>query len=196
MSVPCAKVNLYIAAVAESEVDTMTESTTPSATDEQLVYRGTIFINPSVTRQWVDIKMFSLPDGVDDRTALAMMIAHVRYRDSYAGTGDKDMVDIHGPYWLRAITPETFTVADPAAVENLIRTWADYSVRWHDADREAVQRQVYARIERATVIYQLPNIRATAQHDWGEVVGSDGFHEFVLIDRAAGELALVVASDD
>ena len=196
MSVPCAKVNLYIAAVDESEVDTMTESTTPSATDEQLVYRGTIFINPSVTRQWVDIKMFSLPDGVDDRTALAMMIAHVRYRDSYAGTGDKDMVDIHGPYWLRAITPETFTVADPAAVENLIRTWADYSVRWHDADREAVQRQVYARIERATVIYQLPNIRATAQHDWGEVVGSDGFHEFVLIDRAAGELALVVASDD
>ncbi|WP_162625462.1 hypothetical protein [Mycolicibacterium llatzerense] len=174
----------------------MAESTTPSATDEQLVYRGTIFINPSVTRQWVDIKMFSLPDGVDDRTALAMMIAHVRYRDSYAGTGDKDMVDIHGPYWLRAITPETFTVADPAAVENLIRTWADFSVRWHDADREAVQRQVYARIERATVIYQLPNIRATAQHDWGEVVGSDGFHEFVLIDRAAGELALVVASDD
>ncbi len=30
----------------------------------------------------------------------------------------------------------------------------------------------------------------------GEVVGSDGFHEYVMIDRAAGELALMVASDD
>lgn len=174
----------------------MGESTALPAADEQLVYQGTIFINPSVTRQWVDIKVFSVPDSVDDRTALAMMIAHVRYRDSYAGTGDKDMVDIHGPYWLRAITPEAFGVADPAAAENLIRTWADYSVRWPDADREAVQREVYARINRATVIYQLPDIRAGAQHDWGEVVGSDGFHEFVLLDRAAGELALVVASDD
>jgi len=174
----------------------MSESTALPATDEQLVYQDTIFINPSVTRQWVKIKVFSLPASVDDRTALAMMIAHVRYRDSYAGTGDKDMVDIHGPYWLRAITPETFTVADPAAVENLIRTWAEYYVRWDDADREAMQRQVYARIDRATVIYQLPDIRATAQHEWGGIVGSDGFHELVIVDRAAGELALVVASDD
>lgn len=174
----------------------MSESTARPATDEQLVYRGTIFINPSVTRQWVKIKVFSLPASVDDRTALAMMIAHVRYRDSYAGTGDKDMIDIHGPYWLRAITPESFTVADPAAVENLIRTWAEYYVRWDDADREAMQRQVYARIDRATVIYQLPDIRATAQHEWGGIVGSDGFHELVIVDRAGGELALVVASDD
>jgi hypothetical protein len=174
----------------------MTDTTAPSAVEEQLVYQGEIFINPPVTRQWVSIKVFALPADIDDQSALAAMIAHVRYRDSYAGTGDQDMVDKHGPYWLGAITPQTFTVADPTEAQALIRTWAGYYVRWHDADREAMDREVYARIQRASVIYQLPDIRATAQHDWGEVVGGDGFHEFVVIGRAAGELALIVASDD
>jgi hypothetical protein len=171
-------------------------STHATAAEEQLVYQGTVFINPPVTRQWVDIKVFALPVDVDDRTALALMISHVRYRDSYASAEFQDAKTIHGPYRLNAITVDTFTVADPAEVEALIRTWAEYYVRWYDADREAMEREVYARIHRATVIYQLPNIRDTAQHDWGEVVGGDGFHEFVIIDRAAGELALMVASDD
>jgi hypothetical protein len=176
----------------------MTEASADAATaEERLVYQREIFINPPVTRQWVSVKVFSLPGHVDDQSALASMIAHVRYRDSYAGTWDTDMVDKHGPYWLEAITPQTFTVADPAAVEALIRTWAAYDVRWHDADRQAMNREVYARLQRATVTYQLPDIRDTAQHDWGGTVGSStGFHELVVIDRTAGELALIVASDD
>ncbi|GCB01759.1 hypothetical protein NCCNTM_53930 [Mycolicibacterium sp. NCC-Tsukiji] len=47
------------------------------------MYQRTIFINPPVTRQWVDIKVFAVPATLDDRSALAAMIAHVRYRDSY-----------------------------------------------------------------------------------------------------------------
>ena len=156
----------------------------PTAAEEQLVYLREIFINPAVTRHWVSIKVFDVPDGVDDRTALALLIAHVRYRDSYAGTGDKDMVTIHGPYWLSAITADTFVVADPADTDTLIRTWAQYYAPWPEADREAMDREVYSRIAAATVIYELPDIRATAQHDWGEVVGGDGFLELVVINRA------------
>jgi hypothetical protein len=174
----------------------MTDIEAATVADEGVVYQRTVFINPPVTRQWVKIKVFTVPGDVDDRSALASMIAHVRYRDSYAGTGDTDMVDKHGPYWLAAITPETFVVADPAAVETVIRTWSGYYTPWPDADRDAMDREVYRRIAAATVIYQLPDIRATAQHDWGEVVGSDGFHEYVMIDRTTGELALMVASDD
>ena len=176
----------------------MTETSADvTAAEEQLVYQRTVFINPPVTRQWVKIKVFALPADVDDQTALALMIAHVRYRDSYGGTGDKDMIDIHGPYWLSAVAPSAFTVSDPAEVEALIRTWAEYDVRWYDADRQAMQREVYPRIRGASVIYQLPDIREAAQHDWGGMIGqSTGFHEFVIIDRAAGELALLVASDD
>lgn len=173
----------------------MTENATTAAED-QLVYQRKIFINPAVTRRWVSIKIFALPADVDDRTALALLIAHVRYRDSYAGTGDKDMVTIHGPYWLSAITPGTFVVVDPTAVETLIRTWAEYYAPWSQIDREAMDREVYSRIAAATAIYTLPDIRASAQHDWGEVVGGDGFHEFVVINRATAELALIVASDD
>ena len=174
----------------------MTEVSAPTASEDQVVYQRKIFINPAVTRQWVSIKVFTVPADVDDRSALAAMIAHVRYRDSYAGTGDTDMIDKHGPYWLAAITPETFVVADPATVDTVIRTWAGYYTPWPDADRDAMDQEVYPRIRHATVIYQLPDMRATAQHDWGEVVGSDGFHEYVMIDRATGELALMVASDD
>ncbi|OHU52323.1 hypothetical protein BKG82_18835 [Mycobacteroides chelonae] len=183
----------------------MTETSAHATAEEQLVYERTIFINPPVTRQWVDIKLFTLPPDVDDQTALALMIAHVRYRDSYASSTFADAKTIHGPYRLSAITPETFTIADAADVDTAIRTWAEHVIRdwdddfvsWPQAQREEMDREVYARIHRATVIYRLPDIRATAQHDWGDVVGSDaGFHEFVIIDRSAGELALVVASDD
>lgn len=135
--------------------------------DEQLVYQRKIVINPAVTRQWVSIKVFALPADVGDRSALASMVAHVHYRDSYAGTGDTDMVDKHGPYWLTAIIPETFVVADPAAVNTLIGTWAEYHAPWPAADREAMDREVYGRIQHAAVIYQLPDMRASAQHDWG-----------------------------
>lgn len=173
----------------------MADTTTSPAAGEQVDFEGELFVNPPVTRQWVSVKVFTLPATVDDRTALAAMIGHAQYLDSYAGPWD--VVDKHGPYWLHAITPQTFVVvADLAQAETLIRTWAECYVRWHDADREAMDREVYGRLRRATVIYQLPDIRATAQHDWGDVVGSDGFHEFVTVDRATGELALIVASDD
>jgi len=174
----------------------MTETRASTTADDRVVYQREIFINPVVTRQWVSIKVFTVPADVDDHAALASMIAHVRYRDSYAGTGDTDMIDKHGPYWLSAITPDTFVVADPVAVDTVIRTWAGYYTPWPEADRAAMDREVYPRIQHATVIYQLPDIRATAQHDWGDVVGSDGFYEYVMIDRVAGELALMVASDD
>jgi hypothetical protein len=42
----------------------------------------------------------------------------------------------------------------------------------------------------------LEDLRATAEHEWGWVVGQGGFHEFVAIDRPAERLRLIVASDD
>lgn len=83
------------------------------AAAQQVVYQREIFINPAVTRQWVSIKVFAVPAEVDDQAALAAMIADVRYRDSYAGTGDTDMVDKHGPYWLAAITPPRRSPSPP-----------------------------------------------------------------------------------
>jgi hypothetical protein len=97
---------------------------------------------------------------------------------------------------LNAISPEVFSPVSAADAEALIRTWADYTVPLTGDDRVAMEREVYPRIQQATSRYQLPDMRDTAQHDWGYVVGSDGFHEFVLIDRQINKVELLVASDD
>jgi hypothetical protein len=159
--------------------------------EERLVYQGEVFINFRTSRQWVSIKLFALPANIDDHAVLALLIGHVRYRDSYGGTGDKDMETIHGPYWLDAITPEVFTPASAADAEALLRTWAEYDVPLTDGDRAAMEREVYPRIQEATSRYQLPDITDTAQHDWGSSVGNTGFHEFVLIDRHIDRVALL-----
>ncbi|CPR11886.1 hypothetical protein BN971_03179 [Mycobacterium bohemicum DSM 44277] len=128
---------------------------------------------------------------------LRLLVGHIRYRDSYGGTGDKDMETIHGPYWLYAVTPELFSPVSATDAETLIRTWAEYAAPLPDGRRDEMERELYPRIRNATSRYQLPDLRDTAEHDWGSSVGSvTGFFEFVLIDRSAGDVALVVASDD
>jgi hypothetical protein len=172
----------------------------PVPAEESLVYRGEVFINfRNHTYQWVSIKLFALPTDADDRGVLVSLIRHVRYRDSYNGTGDRDMGTIHGPYLLRAITPESFFPVSVNEIEPLIRTWAEYAAPLPDPRREDMERELYPRIQEATSSYQLLDLRDTAQHDegWGSSVGSiTGFFELVLIDRRAGSVALVVASDD
>lgn len=166
--------------------------------EDRLVYGGEVLINfRNHTYQWVSIKLFALPADADDYAVLQLLMRHVRYRDSYAGTGDKDMETIHGPYWLYAITPEILSPVSAAGAEALVRTWAEYAAPLPDARREEMERELYPRIRSATSRYQLPDLRDIAQHEWGSSVGAiTGFFEFVLIDRRAGSVALVVASDD
>lgn len=166
--------------------------------EERLVYQGKVFINfRNHTYQWVVIKLFTLPADTDDRAVLQLLIGHVRYRDSYGGTGDKDMETIHGPYWLDAVTPDVFSPASATDAEALIRTWAEYAAPLPDVRREEMEHELYPRIRNATSCYQLPDLRDVAEHEWGSSVGSiTGFFEFVLIDRRSGSVALVVASDD
>jgi hypothetical protein len=165
--------------------------------EESLVYKGDVFINFRTTRQWVLIKLFELPANADDNDVLALLTRHVRYRDSYAASEFSDAKTIHGPYWLSAIDSGVFSPVLAADAEALIRTWAEYAAPLPDGRREEMEHELYPRIREATSRYQLPDLRDTAQHDWGSTVGSiTGFFEFVLINRDRGSLALVVASDD
>ncbi|MBG0728460.1 hypothetical protein [Mycobacterium avium] len=170
----------------------------PVPAEDRLDYRGEVFINfRNHTYQWVSIKLFALPAEADDYEVLASLIRHVRYRDSYGGTGEKDMETIHGPYWLYAITPEVFFPVSAFSAETLIRTWAEYAAPLPADRRDELERELYPRVREATSRYQLPDLRGVAEHDWGSSVGSvTGFFEFVLIDRRTESLALVVASDD
>lgn len=178
----------------------VTEPDTAVPAEELLIYQGVEFINfRNHTYQWVSIKLFTLPADADDNGILALLTRHVRYRDSYNGTGDKDMETIHGPYKLSAITPESFFSVSAGDIESLIRTWAEYAAPLPAPRRIELERELYPRIREATSSYQLLDLRDTAQHDegWGTSVGSiTGFFELVLFNRHAGTLALVVASDD
>lgn len=166
--------------------------------DDQLMYTSKVFIRfTNGSTQWVNIKLFELPGTVlDDQETLSLLLHHVRYRDSYAGTDDKDMMTLHGPYRLEAIGPESFTNVTPEDAEATLLTWAVQDAPLDDVTSERLEQELYPRIRTATSLYQLVGLGEESHHDWGWVVGQTGFLEFVLIDRGAKSLALVVASDD
>jgi hypothetical protein len=177
-----------------------TNSEATSAATEQaedlLLYRDRVFINfKNNTFQWVDIKRFQLPGTpCGDRTALGLLLRHVRYRDSYAGSADEDSGNLHGSYWLHNITIDSFTSVDATTEVHTLRAWAERYASLPDTARDGLERDLYPLIQDATSLYRLKGLGREAFHDWGGV--HTEFHELVLINRTAGTLALVVASDD
>jgi hypothetical protein len=146
---------------------------------------------------WVDTKRFTIEGDGSDRDVLAALIAHRQYRDNYA-EGDpveQNQDVLHGPYWLHAIQPATFELTDPAAARETIQTWADDPEPPSQATQAFLDEKVFPLLS-ASALYRLPDLRPSAQHEWGWVVGALGFHEFVAIDRDARSLALIVAADD
>src|SRR5271165_2952707 len=121
----------------------MAEAGVPVPAEESLIYQGDVFINFRTSRQWVLIKLFVLPPDLEDKVVLALLIRHVRYRDSYAAPDFRDAKTIHGPYWLNAISPSVFSPVSAADAEALIRTWANYTVPLTGDDRAAMEREVY-----------------------------------------------------
>ena len=59
---------------------------------------------------------------------------------------------------------------------------------------EDLQQEAFDRVAAADGIYYVSEFGDEAIHDRGRV--HDYFHEFVLIDRSAGQISLVVAADD
>ncbi|MFF8382114.1 hypothetical protein [Streptomyces kanasensis] len=145
--------------------------------------------------RWVDIKQLRFSaESVDDRGLLTALIGHEQFRDDYAGGGVLPDGPRHGPYWLRLITPALYEPIGEEKAVQILQGWLDplWSVPTElEAD---LQREVFARLAAADDIYYLGELGDEAIHDWGRV--HDYFHEFVLIDRSAGRITLIVAADD
>jgi hypothetical protein len=161
--------------------------------DQEMVHLG-----PG-TYHWVSIKRFRIESELTDGELLEALLSHQQYHDHYAGqpVAEQAQKDIHGPYRLDKIDVDSFVCADPDRASALILEWAA------EADPDPMPSDVRERLEARVlpilasgVIYELPDLRATAQHDWGWVVGQSGFHEFISIDRGSAALTVVVASDD
>ncbi|MFF9080618.1 MULTISPECIES: hypothetical protein [Streptomyces] len=145
--------------------------------------------------RWVDIKRLRFSaESVDDRELLAALVGHEQFRDDYAGGGVLPDGPRHGPYWLRLITPDLYESISQEKAVQILREWVDPLWDVPTALETDLQREVFARVAAADGIYYLGELGDEAIHDWGRV--HDSFHEFVLVDRAAGQVTLIVAADD
>lgn len=169
-----------------------------SSAEDLLAYRGEVFINfNNQTYRWVSIKLFKLPQApAGDEVLLGLLLRHGRYRDDYAGGGDNLTAPIHARYRLDQIAVDSFAPTDPAAEEAVLCTWSEEFAPLPSAAREEMSCDLYPRIRNADGLYRLADLSKRAYHEYGAVVGVGGFDELVLINRAAGELALAVATDD
>lgn len=148
------------------------------------------------THHWVSIKQFRIDPAQPDHSLLAALVADPRYRDHYAG-GDAADHDHHGPYRLEHISAETFQPVGGAAAREVLELWAGDATG--GAPSAHVQRDLEQHVYPVLVgpsLFHLPDLRPGAEHDWGWVVGQQGFHEFVAVDRVEHIMTLIVASDD
>ncbi|WP_249374859.1 hypothetical protein [Streptomyces sp. I05A-00742] len=172
-----------------------------------LAHQDSTFINfadypfrrPSAyARRWVDIKHLRFPPqtapATTDAALLAALVRHEQFRDDYAGGGVDPQGTRHGPYWLARVSPEAYEPVGEEDAVRVLRTWTDQFGEVPDTLEADLRREVFDRVTAASSLHHLPDLGDDAFHDWGGV--QIDFHEFVLIDRSAGLLTLLVAADD
>ncbi|WP_329134563.1 hypothetical protein OG552_19285 [Streptomyces sp. NBC_01476] len=170
----------------------------------KLTHEGDAFINfrdykfrgaKSHGFSWVSVKHLRLaPDAVSDEELLTALVGHEQFRDDYAGGGVLPDGPRHGPYWLRSVTPDVYETVSLEKGVQILREWLS---RFEDAPAELeadLQQEVFDRMAAADHLYYLGELGDEAVHGWGRV--HEYFHEFVLIDRSAGRITLLVAADD
>ncbi|MFJ9144264.1 hypothetical protein [Streptomyces griseus] len=170
----------------------------------ELSHEGDTFINfrnygfqdaRSAAFRWVDVKRLRFAaEPADDTELLAALIGHEQFRDDYAGGGVLPDGLRHGPYWVEAVTPDAYGSIGREESDLVLREWAN---QFEDVPADLatdLRREVFDRLAAAERIYYLSELDGDAVHDWGGV--HSDFHEFVLIDRSAGRLTLLVAADD
>lgn len=158
------------------------------------------------TYMWVQLTHFTIDPDQEDSSLLESLTESPGYQHDYAspfprdGSSELRSPGIHGRWILSAINRDLFeaTTADEAKAG--IQSWANEQ-DWTDLDYsqppEVMQQleAVYLLLDSGPV-YKLRNPGPEAEHDYGFVTGSMGFHEFIVIDRKHRTLHVIVASDD
>ncbi|WP_406859185.1 hypothetical protein ABZO31_02455 [Streptomyces sp. HUAS MG47] len=146
--------------------------------------------------RWVDIKRLRLPAApLADRELLTALIGHEQFRDDYAGGGVTPDGMRHGPYWLSRVTPEAYEPVRAAEAARQLWEWADqYEPVPVGLAADLRTESTVDDWAEADCVYRLTELADDAYHDWGPVHGE--FHEFVIIDRGARRMTVLVAADD
>jgi hypothetical protein len=155
------------------------------------------------TFMWVQLTRFGMTPG-NDQDVLAALIASPGYDDDYASPlhvgEERNEPAVHGRWRLSAIHTGMFEPTTAATAEARIRSWVD-DQPWNDPTYRQPA-EVHLRLQkvydllRTGDLYTLRNPREESMHVYGSSTGHLGFHEFVVINRVAGAVHVVVASDD
>jgi len=161
-----------------------------------LQYTGHTFINfEDHSYRWVSVKRFAWDSAGDDPSVLAALIGDWRYRDHYASrdSHEQDARDIHGPYYVSAITPAEFISVTADGASALVEEFCGlYECPPRPEIREQIAASVLSWLGRSSW-YRLRDL-PDAIHEWGSVLVE--FRELVAISRKSGEVLLVVMAID
>jgi hypothetical protein len=176
---------------------TVTVSTEGAA----LRYTGQRFVSfrPNGTDfRWIDVLTFDTARTASDEELLAALIGNPWYSHTYAAPREKEPEagEIHGPYLLDRITVAAFRRRERSAVADRIWGWALSEGEMPPELLSAIGAEIRAVEAGDPDVWELPDLGTGAHHEWGGVVGTAGFIEFVAVSRKYGTLTLLVASDD
>ncbi|MEU6057572.1 hypothetical protein [Streptomyces sp. NPDC047097] len=100
----------------------------------------------------------------------------------------------HGSYWLSRVTPDAYEAISREWSVRLLREWVDQFGEVPAALEVQLRCRAFDGLVSADRVYHLSGLGDEDVPDWGRV--HDCFHEFVLIDRSAGRITLLIAADD
>ena len=161
-----------------------------------LEYTGhTLILFDDQSYRWFSVKRFAWDGMGDDAAVLAALIGNWRYRDHYAARNshEEDAGDIHGPYWVAAISPAEFASVGPAWSAAVVEEFCGlYDAPPRPEVREQVEAVVLSQLAGAEC-YRLRDL-PDAIHEWGFVLLE--FRELVAISRPTGVVLSVVMAID
>lgn len=153
--------------------------------------------------KFVILSRFELDPATPDREALDRLCRSPGYACEYLGQhgmpkDPSDTPTVHGKWRLDEISAEIFESTDAITVRRIIQQWAD------ETDGQApLSAAAQTRLEVGVFplldlgrIYRLGEMSTAAEHEMSWSVGMGGFYEFEVMDRAAGQLHVIVATDD
>ncbi|WP_067993551.1 hypothetical protein [Nocardia pseudobrasiliensis] len=143
--------------------------------------------------QWVDIKIFNILDNaVDDRAIVQAIISAPEFQENYQDDGRE--ITVHDPFLIEYFTPNIYLPTDADAIEQLLTEWTARCGTLPNLLKMELESSIISRIRSASSRYILGELEQSARCWFMD--DSETYHEFLLIDRSAGEVALILASDD
>jgi hypothetical protein len=149
--------------------------------------------------RWISGRRFTTGSAPNDLELLAALVANEWYGHSYAEPTPLSPTrggEIHGPYRIEAISAQSFVAIERDLALEQIESWAKRYDGMPEEFLLKVRTLTAELIPADFAVFELPDLRSIAEHQWGGVVGMNGFHEYVAISADRNQLNLLVASDD